>query len=63
MLTWKIVFAHHPIGGAPDKGEGPGDDYFKEVVNIANKYGVDLLLTGHSHTYSHTYPLTGVNGK
>ncbi len=59
---WKIIFAHHPIGGAPDKGQGPGDKYFKEILDLANRNGVDMLLTGHSHTYSHTYPLTGVSG-
>ena len=59
---WKILVMHHPIGGAPDKGQGPGDKYFKDILDIANRNGVDMLLTGHSHTYSHTYPLTGVNG-
>ena len=60
---WKIVFAHHPVGGAPDKGESPEDDYYQKLIPLLNELGVDLLLTGHSHTYSHTYPLTGFNGQ
>lgn len=59
---WKIVYAHHPVGGAPDKGEGPEDNYWQQVVPRLYDAGVDLFLTGHSHTYSWTYPLTGYSG-
>lgn len=59
---WKIVFAHHPVGGAPDKNEGPEDNYWQELVDRLYDAGVDLLLTGHTHTYSWTYPLTGHEG-
>lgn len=56
---WKIVFAHHPVGGAPDKNEGPGDHYYQQVVSRLRKAGVDLFLVGHSHTQSRTFPLLG----
>ncbi|MCF2870317.1 hypothetical protein L0664_04495 [Octadecabacter sp. G9-8] len=56
---WKIVFAHHPVGGAPDKSEGPEDNYWSELVERIYSAGADLLLVGHTHTYSWTYPLTG----
>ncbi len=59
---WKVVFAHHPVAGVPDKGEDPGDNYYRQVVPRLNALGVDLLLTGHSHTYGWTYPLTGYSG-
>lgn len=56
---WKIVYGHHPIAGVPDKTENPGDNYYQQIVNRLKAAGVDLFMTGHSHTYSWTYPLTG----
>ncbi len=56
---WKIVFAHHPVAGVPDKPENPGDNYYKQVVPRLKAAGVDLYLTGHSHTYAWSMPLTG----
>ena len=61
---WTVVFGHHPITGAPEKPERPGDNYYNQVVSRFNNIGVDLFLTGHTHTVSWTYPLLGVqNGK
>lgn len=60
---WKIVYGHHPLAGVPDKPESAVDNYYQQVVNRLKAAGVDLLMTGHSHTYSWTYPLTGqING-
>ncbi len=60
---WKIVYGHHPLAGVPDKPESPSDNYYQQVVNRLKAAGVDLFMTGHSHTYSWTYPLTGqING-
>jgi hypothetical protein len=56
---WNVVFAHHPVAGAPDKPESPSDNYYQQVVARLHAAGVDLFLVGHSHTYSWTYPLTG----
>jgi len=56
---WKIVFAHHPVAGAPDKYENPGQNYYKQVVKRLREADVDLLMVGHSHTYYWTYPLLG----
>ena len=56
---WKIVFGHHPVAGVPDKPESPADNYYQQVVPRLRAAGVDLLLVGHSHTYSWTYPLLG----
>lgn len=56
---WKIVYGHHPLAGVPDKPETPGGNYYQQVVNRLKAAGVDLFMTGHSHTYSWTYPLTG----
>ena len=60
---WKIVYGHHPLAGVPDKPENPGGNYYQQVVNRLQAAGVDLFMTGHSHTYAWTYPLTGqING-
>ncbi len=56
---WKIVFGHHPVAGAPDKVQRPFDNYYRQVVPRLRAAGVDLFLTGHSHTFSWTYPLLG----
>lgn len=57
--TWKIVVAHHPVAGVPDKPESAADGYYQQVVSRLKAAGADLLMTGHSHTYARTYPLTG----
>lgn len=56
---WKIVYGHHPLAGVPDKPESPAGNYYQQVVNRLKAAGVDLFMTGHSHTYSWTYPLKG----
>lgn len=56
---WKIVYGHHPLAGVPDKPESPAGNYYQQVVNRLKAAGVDLFMTGHSHTYAWTYPLTG----
>lgn len=56
---WKIVFAHHPVAGVPDKLATPSDYYYQQVVPRLRSAGVDLFLVGHSHTYGWTYPLLG----
>lgn len=60
--TWKIVVLHHPVAGSPDKPEGPADNYFQQVVPRLRAAGVDLLLSGHTHTYHQSYPLLGQSG-
>ncbi len=59
---WKIVFAHHPIAGGPDKGESPADHYYQQLVKRLRAAGADLFMVGHSHTQSRTYPLLGAEG-
>ena len=57
--TWTIVSFHHPlysIGGKRDEQETRN-----AFLPLFDKYKVDLVLTGHDHTYARSYPLT--NGK
>lgn len=57
---WKIVFGHHPFIGT-EKRMMPEDFYFQKIVSSLQNADVDLVLLGHSHSYSWTYPLTGWN--
>lgn len=56
---WKIVFAHHPVAGSPDKSQDPSDNYYQQVVPRLREAGVDVFMAGHSHLYHWTYPLLG----
>ncbi|UQZ36244.1 metallophosphoesterase [Paenibacillus sp. PK3_47] len=50
---WKIVAMHRPAYG--------GSTYKKieDWTAVFDKYGVDLVLQGHNHEYSRSYPLLG----
>ncbi|MFC3769187.1 fibronectin type III domain-containing protein [Paenibacillus sp. GCM10012303] len=49
---WTIVSIHRPAyGGNQDKS------VLKHWVPVFDKYGVDLVLQGHNHEYSRSYPL------
>lgn len=47
---WKIVFMHHPVQSA---GEGRSTIIMRILFKMMfDKYGVDLVLQGHDHSYS-----------
>ncbi|MEX0936320.1 MAG: metallophosphoesterase family protein [Pirellulales bacterium] len=59
--TWKVVYFHHPMLGT-EKPQDPGDIFFQQVFGrIHNDTDADILMTGHSHIYGWTYPMTGFN--
>ena len=51
---WTIIFQHQPVyhrlGGTNDRGNGIYNDLIEE-------YGVDLVIQGHSHLVTRTYPM------
>ena len=51
---WIILFQHQPVyhrlGGNQDRGNGIYSDLIEE-------YGVDLVIQGHSHLVTRTYPM------
>lgn len=56
---WKIVYWHQPPF---TKGSHDSDDAFsnmsfmrQNIVPILEQYGVDLVLTGHSHNYERSF--------
>lgn len=55
---WKIVFFHQPFhtaGGYPAP-----DDFRKDFGAVCDKHGVQLLLSGHDHSYQKTSRINNV---
>ena len=54
-IDWIIVFFHRPFySGSGADNTGMRDMYH----SLFQKYGVDLVLTGHVHNYERSYPLS-----
>ncbi|OJH39506.1 purple acid phosphatase family protein [Cystobacter ferrugineus] len=54
---WKIAFFHHPPWSSGDHGSQL--KMRREFAPLFEKYGVDLVLTGHDHNYERTHPMRG----
>lgn len=53
--TWTIVSMHQPIYSTGKERDNPG---LREMfLPLYDKYGVDLVLQGHDHTYGRTFKL------
>lgn len=64
-LPWKIVIFHHPpySKGSHDSDTEEQMRLIREnLTPILERYGVDMVLTGHSHGYERTYRLKGMRG-
>ncbi|MGI6572162.1 MAG: metallophosphoesterase [Fermentimonas sp.] len=58
---FKIVIGHHPIY-VSEKKRVDEQDLIEKLDPLLRKYGVDLYIAGHSHTFQHiTKPGTEVN--
>lgn len=63
---WTIAFWHHP---PYSKGSHDSDEEFQLIemrenaLPILEEGGVDLVLSGHSHSYERSYLLNGFYGK
>jgi len=50
---WTILFTHYPIYSC---SQGRNSERYRNAVQpLLEKYGVDLVLTGHDHTYCRGY--------
>jgi len=58
--TWKIAVHHVP--GISSGSHGFNDGVNKHLRPLYERYGVDLVFSGHDHTYERTKPITGEGG-
>jgi hypothetical protein len=57
-IDWIIVAVHRQMYGSPTSAVGHEDSDLIDVYHpLFQKYGVDLVLSGHNHYYERTYPL------
>ncbi|GAB3951751.1 hypothetical protein GCM10028805_32530 [Spirosoma harenae] len=64
-LPWTIVIFHHPPyskGGHDSDTEEWMRLIRENLTPILERYGVDLVLNGHSHGYERTYRIKGLQG-
>lgn len=62
---WRIAFWHHPPyskGSHNSDTESELIEMRQNVLPILESYGVDLVLTGHSHSYERSILLDGHHG-
>ena len=66
--TWKFACHHHPVYTSDENDYGNtwegeasdlGDLQVRELVQLYETYGVDMVFYGHLHTYERTWPLFG----
>ncbi len=55
---WTVVFTHYPVYSCSQGREN--ESYRNEIKPILEKYGVDLVLQGHDHTYCRGFNLPHV---
>jgi predicted phosphodiesterase len=56
---WKIAYFHHPLYSS-GKTHGSDRDLRAVLEPIFEKYGVNVVLSGHDHIYERTYPQNGI---
>ncbi|MGH1397367.1 MAG: metallophosphoesterase family protein [Trichormus sp.] len=55
--TWKVVFGHHPIYSSGVYGNNQA--FIKTFTPLFKKYGVQLYINGHEHSYERTRAIDG----
>jgi len=54
-IKWVFVFLHYPpYSSGASHGSSP---VAKPLLELFDKYGVDIVFAGHEHNYERTYPL------
>ncbi len=57
---WKVVYFHHPPYPTGHHLDDPVCAAMRDrVVPIVERHGVQLVLSGHEHSYQRTFPLRG----
>ena len=57
--AWKICYFHHPLY-SDGKFHGPSRDLRAMLEPIFEKYGVDVVFSGHEHIYERIKPQHGI---
>jgi predicted phosphodiesterase len=55
---WKIAYFHHPLYSSAY--HGPTIEVRNALEPMFQKYGVDVVFTGHEHLYERIYPQKGI---
>ena len=56
--TWKLLVMHQPPYYT-NPGAGMGVDAQKRIAEAAEVAGIDVVLSGHDHSYARTEPMVG----
>ena len=56
---WKVVYFHHPLY-SDGQFHGPDTDLRAHIEPLFEKYGVDVVLSGHDHVYERFKPQHGI---
>jgi len=71
--TWKFTAHHHPCfssdeddygdrwKGKASRGYSWGDQNARQLVELYEKYGVDIAFAGHIHSYERTWPILAMS--
>ena len=57
---WKICFMHHPLY-SDGRYHGPDIDLRAHLEPLFEKYGVNVVFSGHDHVYERLKPEHGIN--
>jgi len=52
---WVVIFLHHPPYSS--SRHGSDRDVRAALAPVCDRYGVDLVLSGHDHVYERTHPM------
>ncbi|HWC19892.1 MAG TPA: metallophosphoesterase [Terriglobales bacterium] len=56
---WKIAYFHHPLY-SDGRFHGPDIDLRNVLMPIFEKYGINIVLSGHDHVYERIKPEAGI---
>jgi 3',5'-cyclic AMP phosphodiesterase CpdA len=60
QAKWKICFFHHPLY-SDGKSHGPDMDLRAQLAPLFQRYGVNVVFSGHEHVYERLKPENNIN--